>query len=134
MFFLIELFTVAFVMMSVFIGIGLIILAYFGRAPMPIWMQKYIRKQPTAKTLPIESQPQLMWLTDIVKEYSIGVWAPSQNSLTIAGVATMVVALVTTTQFQMRATVRVRGTVEVHRNQETTHAMQCIFLEPKVNI
>jgi predicted membrane protein len=42
-------FLIIFVMLSAFIGLGLIILAYFNLAPAPEWMKKY--KKRNAKSL-----------------------------------------------------------------------------------
>lgn len=49
MLFIFEFFAVVFVLMSIVMGIGLVVLAYFGLAPMPLWLGRYISQQSTVK-------------------------------------------------------------------------------------
>lgn len=45
MFSIAGVFLVIFVTMFLFIGTGLLILAYFNLAPMPVWMKKWLKRQ-----------------------------------------------------------------------------------------
>lgn len=122
MIFIFEFFSVAFLLMSIFVGAGLVILAYFGLAPRPVWMQKHINKQARAEVL-----PSVTWLQIDVKASSKGAWAAPAYSVGVT-LATLVIGLVTSTSIEQRLSIRVRETVETHDSQKLCLPPSYIFL------
>lgn len=116
MLFIFEFFAVTFLIMSIFMGAGLLLLAYFGLAPMPIWMKEYI------------TRPKVTWINSDVRSSSPAVWSTPAYSVGLT-LATIIIGYVGSSSIEMRHSFRERETRDVQNFQRAIPSSSNFLME-----